>query len=585
MPNTPSVNFNFVNNNVKASTPQLGISHVLARTTKGPFNRPDEVFSTYSQFQAVYGEEIVPDGTISNIKKAFELGSKLRISRVAGGNNPSYGYADDESASISAVTCLILELHNPAADDEEIKVSLALRTKEMGSAIVDPNAYGLQKDFYLQFEVVESAKNVLYLTQAKSTQYSDPNQILDKRAVISGTDAFVDVNVFRDFVNNVPNVEFEVVNIEFTPTNAALANRYKANGIQGVVSLLQDYQNWGLVVNNAAESTFEKLDLVINEGNNGGDSTAETWANALNAIVSYEDAYQLALSHVHQHLPNDFTAVYKAAADLIKPNVEVIIYVEVPKNNADGTARTAAENQAALETMVQAIGQDKCIAYFGGGIKYYDMYGAERNCDVLGTVLGLGDAAASMYGPWYSFAGMNRGIVTDALGSVMENLGSSIKKPILQQFAEWYMNLFVIKDTKYYGKRTMLWHSFTSHPKSDSYRFLSIMRLNLYIKKNLRTILNSYIEEPNTFPTWKNIYFEVKDIFTDLVDRRAITSWTWLGDQYAQSYSELSINNEADVRAGKYHAQVKFKDVVTLQEITMDIITDASTGDIEISEL
>ena len=68
MPNTPSVNINFVNKNVQPSTPQLGISHVLARTTKGPFNRPDEVLSTYAQFQAIYGEEIVPDGTISNIR-------------------------------------------------------------------------------------------------------------------------------------------------------------------------------------------------------------------------------------------------------------------------------------------------------------------------------------------------------------------------------------------------------------------------------------------------------------------------------------------------------------------------------------
>ena len=154
---------------------------------------------------------------------------------------------------------------------------------------------------------------------------------------------------------------------------------------------------------------------------------------------------------------------------------------------------------------------------------------------------------------------------------------------ILQGFAEWYMNLFVIKDTRFYGKRCMLWHSFTSHPKSDSYKFLSVARLNLYIKKQLKPILESYIEEPNIWTTWKNIYYEVKDIFTDLVDRRGISEWTWIGDQDAQSYSDLSINTEADVRAGKYHAQVKFKDIVTMQEITMDIITDASTGSIEIN--
>lgn len=44
MPNTPRVEFNFQNNNVQQSVPLLGVSHVMARTTKGPFNQPDEVF-------------------------------------------------------------------------------------------------------------------------------------------------------------------------------------------------------------------------------------------------------------------------------------------------------------------------------------------------------------------------------------------------------------------------------------------------------------------------------------------------------------------------------------------------------------
>ena len=92
MPTTPQVNFNFKNENVQASVPQLGISHFLARTTKGPFNDPSLVLTSYSQFQRVFGEEVVPDGTISNIKKAFAMGSKIRVSRVAGGAH-SYGNA------------------------------------------------------------------------------------------------------------------------------------------------------------------------------------------------------------------------------------------------------------------------------------------------------------------------------------------------------------------------------------------------------------------------------------------------------------------------------------------------------------
>lgn len=589
MPNTPSVNFNFVNNNAQATTPQLGISHVVARTTKGPFNKPDEVLSTYQQFKAIYGEEIVPDGTISNIKKAFELGSKLRVSRVAGGTNPSYGYAGAYSsgAAETATVNMTFTLKNPNNAEETIVTKLAFRTKEQGSAIVDPSAYGLNKDFYLKLSLTKAAKTHITLTQAKSMSESGSianDQVLDTRTVISYGTNFIDVTTFREFINNVPNLEVEVVDIVFAPVAPELSNRYKANGAQGVITLLQDYEKWALTVAGASSAlTAEAPGLfIINEGSNGGNSTKQTWEDAYYAIASYDDSYAVALSHIHQHL-TDYMDVYKAVADKMVPSWDAELYVEVPKNNADGTVKTEAEVKSTLETMVNTIGQDKAICYFGGGIKYYDEAGVVRNCDVLGTVLGLGDTAASNYGPWYSFAGMNRGIVATSLGPVMPNLGASSKKSVLQGFAEWYMNLFLIKDTRFYGKRTMLWHSFTSHPKSDSYKFLSVARLNLYIKKQLKPILESYIEEPNIWTTWKNIYYEVKDIFTDLVDRRGISEWTWIGDQDAQSYADLSINTEADVRAGKYHAQVKFKDIVTMQEITMDIITDAATGNIEIN--
>lgn len=84
MPNSPSVNFEFKNENVLQTTPMLGVSCVLARTTKGPYDDPSELIQSFSQFQRVFGSEIVPDGSVSNIEKAFNGGSKLRIIRVLG---------------------------------------------------------------------------------------------------------------------------------------------------------------------------------------------------------------------------------------------------------------------------------------------------------------------------------------------------------------------------------------------------------------------------------------------------------------------------------------------------------------------
>jgi phage tail sheath protein FI len=140
--------------------------------------------------------------------------------------------------------------------------------------------------------------------------------------------------------------------------------------------------------------------------------------------------------------------------------------------------------------------------------------------------------------------------------------------------------MVVVRDTRNAGKQTMLWHCFTSQVKQDSFKFLSIVRLVLYMKKFLRPILESYLEEPNIWSTWAAMYLEVKPELDDLVTRDAISEYEWLGDQNASSYKDLQINNEADVRQGKYKVILKFKDIVPIQEISLTLSIDKSSGTI-----
>lgn len=130
----------------------------------------------------------------------------------------------------------------------------------------------------------------------------------------------------------------------------------------------------------------------------------------------------------------------------------------------------------------------------------------------------------------------------------------------------------------------MLWHCFSSQVKQDSERFLAIVRLNLYLKKNLRPILERYLEEPNIWNTWNKIWLEVKPLLDACVDGDAMSEYTWMGDQDANSYSELSVNNEQDVRQGKYKAILKYKDIVPMQEVTMSIIIDQASKSVSIVE-
>jgi len=130
----------------------------------------------------------------------------------------------------------------------------------------------------------------------------------------------------------------------------------------------------------------------------------------------------------------------------------------------------------------------------------------------------------------------------------------------------------------------MLWHLFTSQVKQDSERFLSIVRLNLYLKKSLRPIFQKYLEEPNIWNTWNKIWLEIKPILDNLVDEDAMSEYTYMGDQDASSYDQLSVNNEADVRQGKYKVILKYKDIVPMQEVTINIVIDSASKSVSISE-
>jgi len=576
MPNTPKVDFNFINNNVQTSVPLLGVSHVVARTTKGPCNDPSQLLSSYAQFERLFGEEIVPDGSVSNIQRAFLGGSKLRVSRVAN-DGAAYGWAGATAGSItdpeSDAFVLKFTLTDPKDEEADpVEYEFNIRTKNLGEKLFTATG-----DFTLQFNLASAA-----IQKFNLAQYDPDGNLVDSQTVISWSEkGGINANSFTNFVNNVANI-------------VLVPNGASGMTLNQVMADLRKRTSWNIAITVGSTEIKEgsaSASLKMSQGNVGANnSTLDGWKAAMDALVDYNDAYQVILSHVHQHLtgdgsgqklgeiPGDAIAAYNYYVQTYVPKFEAVLYVELPKSLV-----TTDQVVAALQKVVPAVGYAKNIAYFGGGLKFYDDYGTLQDCDVLGTVLGLGDSAATTYGPWYSFSGMNRGTVPDAIGPVMENLGGASRIDDLQRIAEWYMNLFVIKDTRTQGKRTMLWHGFTSNSIDDSEKFLSIVRLNLYLKKNLRPILESYLEEPNNWDTWKKIYYEAKEILDDLVVRNAMTEYTWMGDQDVTSYSELQINNEADVRQGKYKIVLKYKDVVPLQEVTIDIVIDSASQNVDIS--
>lgn len=585
MPTSPKVDFTVINNNVASITPNNGIGFVLARTTKGPFFDASKIIKSPAQFVEVFGSEVVPDGSVSNISRALSMGGQLRICRIGHLNS---GKVDAVKGTVLAGkvsgnayvsdTGETLNLELTGFDAKVITIQLKLETKEYGGDIQSTNG----KFMVVFTQVGNRVISSLYNTNAKDNLTSaflvNTNPVLSYKNGDGTHPIFIDTALFKNFLTADPYFDVTITKVLVGPDTSQ-----DYSTVQDVINLLNDAQkvnNTTLAIKstNTAPVTLgadKPLYYLGTVGNAGTTPVATDWVRGFEVMKDYSDFYMFFASHIHQHL-SEAQAVHQAgysAADLTK---NATYAIEIPKVNT---------TKATILKAKQAIGiNSEHVAYFAGGLRLYNQDGMLMDSDVLGTVFGLSAQAATEWGPWYSFAGQNRGIVGDGNGPVAENFGSPGRYDDLNELAAESINIFVIKEVASGGKATLLWHNFTSTMLSNSERFLNVERLIYYIKKVLRPIMERYLEEPNNFETWSKMYLEVDPYFQDLQNRNGVHSYEWQGDQFATSFDDLQVNNEKDVRQGKYKANLVIKEVVALQEINIGIVLDASSGAINIEQ-
>lgn len=551
MPSTPKINFNFINNNVEVSTPQKGVSTVLARTTKGPVLDPSVLITSVTQFKREFGEELVPNGSKSNIEAALERGSKLRIIRVVGPGSTN-GQVN------TGKPCFTITVDGKV-------VGVKLTTRRAGEAI------GTDKTFSVKFAVVNNTLNYEVVNAGGQQVISGP--VFTFKTQDANNNTSVDYLALASWIQNNPYFKVAMVDLD-------------TSGEETTSVSIEAFLNKLAKVDGTSTAISVDIKAATAAGTIGevetSKPTSAQWIAALEYIKDYTDSYNVILSHLDQYIGNtESVKVYIALRTILDEINEFRGFIEIPWYDSDGvTVRTLDSIVQLAQQLQTAIGHSKWISYFAGGLKYSNSFGLQQNSDVLGTVLCLADTSATGYGYNYSFAGVNRGVVPDAGGPVVPNFGSPARFKDLETLANNYVNIFVVKDTPSFGKRTLLWHNFTSQVKNDSFRFIGNTGLILNIKKTLRTILESYIEEPNIWNTWSDIYAVVKPIISNWVDAHAITDPKWIGDQEASSWSGLKVNTEEEVRQGKYHVVFTFKDVVSMQQVTVDVVLEKASKSI-----
>ena len=244
MPTSPKVDFTVINNNVASITPNNGIGFVLARTTKGPFFDASKIIKSPAQFAEVFGSEVVPDGSISNISRALSMGGQLRICRIGHLNS---GKVDAVKGTVLAGkvsgnayvsdTGETLNLELTGFDAKVITIQLKLETKEYGGDIQSTNG----KFMVVFTQVGNRVISSLYNTNAKDNLTSaflvNTNPVLSYKNGDGTHPIFIDTALFKNFLTADPYFDVTITKVL---VGSDTSQDYST--VQDVINLLNDAQ-------------------------------------------------------------------------------------------------------------------------------------------------------------------------------------------------------------------------------------------------------------------------------------------------------------------------------------------------------
>jgi len=158
-----------------------------------------------------------------------------------------------------------------------------------------------------------------------------------------------------------------------------------------------------------------------------GDSAAK---NGFFAFDAYDDSYQLVIPHKKTSAIHIAGAAYAA-------NRKDLVYWAHLDHLLDKTNLIAARTALNINS--------KYVAFFSGGLKVlHPITSAELVIPELADLMANASLSDQNYGPWYSFAGYNRGVITNALG-VSTNYGTPASFADLNDIANAQINMSVVK--------------------------------------------------------------------------------------------------------------------------------------------
>ncbi len=302
------------------------------------------------------------------------------------------------------------------------------------------------------------------------------------------------------------------------------------------------------------------VDYVYEDISTVPSTTLVDYSDAFDSFDDYDDGWAIAAPAKDEL---SLVGLYATGNSYASKRKDIVYLQNIPNSLA---------TESAITTHLKTFNTSKWAGFIGGGLKIVD--GSETvNVPALGAVMGLIASVHSSLAPWRNPTNYAAGRISQGVG-VVNNFGSPARLAFLNGIAQEGGNMVVRK-----GNTVMLWDFYSMDEANSPDKFLSVVFLQVYMRRALTPVLESFLGLPNTFETWSRIYYTVKPFLDSLVDNQALVDYRWDGDQFAGSMQALQINTPTEVGQGKYKVQLQMKVVVPMVDITVNIVMTENSVD------
>jgi len=511
--NSAKLIFNEIDQSFFIDSAQQGLAAVLVRTKRGPFGHDGEIISSWPDFESKYGGEVSTLDGPSLVQRALSAGAKLRIGKIGHYTTIS------SAASLDAVKGTLDEGGSAFAVDGADEV-FDLILKHPGA---DYNNLVVQITAASNGDADSFDLLITHLLEAKYNKRYQNIKVPGIPTVEEST--YLKAVEEQDLFFNVVYKDLSALSGPIRPTNGTWSVQ---DGSDGTTPIDADYSG-----NSAGKTGW----FMFDDFND---------FNVISALDNYNSAVMVSGGAYSKAREDHFNFHYFA----------------------DSVNTTTALGSARVATNIDS----RYSVFFAGGLKvsHPTLNGQLKDLPAIGDIIGTAMKSNTAFGPWWSFAGLQRGVINNARG-VINNFPTTAK---LDELAQKQINAVIQT-----GGRIYIKGNFTAQLATSRKSFVSVVGLFIYLKKSLAPSLERYLEQPNDFKTFREIYNEVQPFLDGLVggDARALNDYEWKGDQFANQDSDLKVNNRPDLDQGKYKVQLWLKETVSMQEFTMDIISAGST--------